>query len=101
MSSFEVTPAAVADAGARLRSISPAILDAAGRVGAHGAAGAGTPAESALADLTTRWAAVLPHFALSGDALASAVATAAVAYTGVDEVIADGAAIAGGREPAQ
>jgi hypothetical protein len=93
---MQVVPAAVSDAAGRLSAISPAMQDAAGRVGGHAGAATGTPAEGAIGELVGRWAAVLPHFALSGETLSAAVATAAVAYAGVDASVADGAAIAGG-----
>lgn len=86
----------MADAAARLSAISPAMQDAAGRVGGHAGAAAGTPAEGAIGDLVGRWAAVLPHFALSGETLSAAVASAGTAYTAADASVANGAAIAGG-----
>jgi len=99
MSTFQVAPMAVSDAATRLSAISPAMQDALGRVAGHAGAGMGTPAGGAIGDLVGRWAAVLPHFALSGETLSTAVGTAAVAYTAADATVARGAAIAGGRAP--
>lgn len=99
MSSFQVIPAAVSDAGSRLSAISPDIQEHISRVSEHSGAAAGTRADGALSDLVGRWAAVLPHFALSGETLSTAVGKAAVAYTNADADVAKASEISGGSAP--
>jgi hypothetical protein len=66
-----------------------------GIAGCSGAA-AGTPAAEAFDGLLGHWAAVLPHFAMSGASLSRSVSGAAETYSATDVGIAV-AADGGGR----
>jgi hypothetical protein len=98
MSTFNVIPGAVSDAAARVSLIAPAIQEIAGRGAGHVGAGADTPAAGTIEELSGRWAAVLPQFALAGALLSAAVARAAAAYAQSDQALANAADIAVGQE---
>jgi hypothetical protein len=88
VSHFQVTPGSVQDAGSRLQGIAGQVLSAHGAIGGCSGAAAGTPGAEAFEGLMGHWAAVLPHFALSGAALSGAVGGAAEAYSATDVGIA-------------
>ncbi|HTU96131.1 MAG TPA: hypothetical protein VMF14_09855 [Solirubrobacteraceae bacterium] len=88
MSHFEVTPGSVGDAGSRLQGIAGQVLSAHGAIAGCSGAAAGTPGADAFDGLMGHWAAVLPHFALSGAALSGALGGAASSYSATDVGIA-------------
>jgi len=88
MSSFQVLPAEVTDAAARLSSISGGVVDVHGRLGACSGAAADTPAESAVSGLLGRWSSILPQFAASAESLTAAVGAAAQSYGTTDADVA-------------
>ena len=88
VSSFQVVPVDVTDAATRLSSISGAVRDVHGRLGACSGAAAGTPAEGAVSGLLGRWRSVLPDFAGSAESLTLAVGAAAQDYGTTDADVA-------------
>lgn len=88
VSHFQVMPGSVQDAGSRLGDIAGQVLSAHGAIAGCSGAAAGTPAADAFEGLMGHWAAVLPHFALSGAALSGAVGGAAESYSATDVGIA-------------
>lgn len=95
MSTFRVTPAAIAEAAGRLGAISSGVDGLHGRLGAHSGAAAGTPLDGALDGLIGHWAQVLPVFALAGERLTGAVGGAAAAYTVSDAAVGGACAMGG------
>lgn len=88
MSSFEVTPPAVADLSARLGGIAGHVRELHGRLGGHAAAAQATPAAGALDGLMGQWAQTLPVYAEAGARLSAAVAQAAAGYKRSDGAVA-------------
>lgn len=96
MSSFQVTPGAVAGAGSRLSGLAGQVLHAHSALSACAGAAEGTSGAEAFNGLIGHWTAVLPHFALSSATLALAVGGAAQSYGATDAGVAIAAA-GGGR----
>jgi hypothetical protein len=92
MSEFTVTTAAVAEVSDRVGGISGRVGDMHGRIANHSSAADDTPLGGAFGGLMSRWAAVLPLYAVSGERLSNAVAAAALHYRESDAAVAAAAA---------
>ena len=95
MSEFSVVTSAVEEMSTRLGVISPDTDEIHGQASAHTSAAAQTHLDGALSGLMGQWAAVLPHFGLSGARLQAAMQGAAAHYRAADAAV-EGAA--GGSE---
>ncbi len=87
MPEISVITGAIEEMAGRMDGISPGTGALHGQIQGHASAAADTPAHAALSGLMEHWAAVLPHFALSGDRLGAAMRGAARVYDQSDAAI--------------
>jgi len=97
MSEISVITGAIEEIAGRMDGISPGTGALHGQIQGHASAAADTPAHEALSGLMDHWAAVLPHFALSGDRLSAAMRGAARVYDQSDAAVGRAAAEHGQR----